>query len=69
MDTKTKIKRGPKYLKRKRECPSRRSLREILQQGAGSSGSPLSGPAPTSELAVKILPKDRNNQWLETCPR
>jgi hypothetical protein len=33
-------KTGPLDLKEKRDSPSRGSLREILQQGAGSSGVP-----------------------------
>jgi hypothetical protein len=56
----TKLKRGPKDLKQKRDSASRRSLREILQQGAGSSVAPLRGPAATSEPAVKISAKDRD---------
>jgi hypothetical protein len=60
MDTKIKSKRGFKDLKQKRDSPSRRSLREILQQGAGSSGTLLRGPAATSEPAVKITAKDRD---------
>jgi hypothetical protein len=53
-----KIKTGPKDLKQKRDSPPRRSLREMLQQGAGSSGAPLRGPAATSEPAVEISAKD-----------
>jgi hypothetical protein len=60
MDTKIKIKRGPKDLKQKRDSPSRRSLRKLPQQGAGSPGAPLRGPAATSEPAVKISAKDRD---------
>jgi hypothetical protein len=60
MDTKIKTKTGPKDLKQKRDFPPKRSLREILQQGAGSSGAPLSGPAATSEPAVEISAKDRD---------
>jgi hypothetical protein len=39
MDT-DKLKTGTLDLKEKRDSPSRKSLREILQQGAGSSGVP-----------------------------
>jgi hypothetical protein len=53
MDTKIKTKTSPKDLKQKRDSP-RRSLREILQQGAGSSGAPLRGLVATSEPAVEI---------------
>jgi hypothetical protein len=35
-------------------------LREILQQGAGSSGTPLRGPVATSKPAVEISAKDRD---------
>jgi hypothetical protein len=60
MDTeiKTKTKTGPKDLKQK-NSPPRRSLREILQQGAGSSGALLRGPAATSK-PVEISAKDRD---------
>jgi hypothetical protein len=44
---KTKI-IGPNDLKKKRDSPTRRSLQEILQQGAGNSGAPLRGPVETS---------------------
>jgi hypothetical protein len=70
-ETKTKTKTGPKDLKRKRDFPPRRSLREILQQGAGSSGAPLRGPAATSETAVEISANDRDepdslgSQWYQ----
>jgi hypothetical protein len=60
METVTKTKTGPKDLKQKRDSPSRRSLREILQQGAGSSGAPIRSPAATSEPAVEISAKDRD---------
>jgi hypothetical protein len=53
-----KTKTGPKDLKQKRNTPPRISLREILQQGAESSGGPLRGPAATSEPAVEISAKD-----------
>jgi hypothetical protein len=60
METVKKIKTGPKDLKQKRDSPSRRSLQEILQQGAGSSGAPIRSPAATSEPAVEISGKDRH---------
>jgi hypothetical protein len=60
MDTNTKTKTGPKDLKQKRDSPPRRSLREILQQGAGSSGAPPRRPVVTSEPVVKISAKDRD---------
>jgi hypothetical protein len=55
METKKIIKTGPQDLKGKRDSPSRRSLREILQQGAGSSGTPLWGLVATSVPAVEIF--------------
>jgi hypothetical protein len=58
METVTKIKTGPKDLKQKRDSPPRRSLREILQQGAGSSGAPSRRPVATSKPAVEISAKD-----------
>jgi hypothetical protein len=51
---------GLQDLKRKRDSRSRRSLREILQQGAGSYGAPLRDPAATSEPAAEISVKGRD---------
>jgi hypothetical protein len=51
---------GPQDLKKKRDSPSTTSQREILQQGTESSGAPLRGPAPTSELTVEISAKGRD---------
>jgi hypothetical protein len=48
-------KTGPQDLKEKRDSPSRRSTLEILQQGAGSFGAPLSGPVATSETTTKDM--------------
>jgi hypothetical protein len=59
METKSNKRTGPKNLKEKRDSPPRRSLQEILQQGAGSSGAPLRGPVATREPAVKISAKGR----------
>jgi hypothetical protein len=53
-------KNGPKDLKKHGDYPSRRSLREILQQGPESSGAPLRCPAATSESAVEISDKGRD---------
>jgi hypothetical protein len=58
MDNVTKIKTGPKDLKQKRDSPPRRSLREILQQGAGNSGAPSRRSVATSEPAVETSAKD-----------
>jgi hypothetical protein len=46
----------------KRDSRSRGSLQEIPQQGAGSSGAPLSCPVATNEPAIEISTKDRDNQ-------
>jgi hypothetical protein len=62
------LKTGPQALKRKRDSPSRRSLREILQQGAGSSGTLLRGPVATSKLAVEISAKDRDEPVVRILP-
>jgi hypothetical protein len=53
-------KTGPQKLKRKRDSPSRRYLREILQLEAGSSGKLLRGPPATSKPAVEISAKGRS---------
>jgi hypothetical protein len=68
METKTKEKPGPKNRKQKRDSPSRRSLREILRQGPGSSGTPLSGPAATSEPAVENSAKGRDESVVRNLP-
>jgi hypothetical protein len=68
MKTVTKIKTGPKELKQKRDSPPRRNLREILQQGAGSSGPPSRRPVATSEPAVEISPKDRDEPAVRNLP-
>jgi hypothetical protein len=60
MDTEIKTKTGHKNLKQKRDSPQRRSLREILQQGAGSSDVPSRRPPATSEPAVEISVKYRD---------
>jgi hypothetical protein len=60
METKTREKNGPKGLKQKRDSPSRRSLQEILRQGAGSSGAPLRDQATTSEPVVENSAKGRD---------
>jgi hypothetical protein len=63
-----KKKPGPQDLKDKRDSPSRRSVREILQQGAGSSGAPLSDPVATSEPAVEISAKGRDKPMVRNLP-
>jgi hypothetical protein len=61
-------KKGHQHLKKKRDSPSRRSLREILQQGAGSSGAPLRGPVATSEPTVEISAKGKNEPAVRNLP-
>jgi hypothetical protein len=68
METKKNMKTGPQDLKRKRDPPPRRSLREILQQGAGSSGTPLRDPVATSIPAVEISAKDRDEPVVRNLP-
>jgi hypothetical protein len=69
METVTKIKTGPKDPTQKRDFPPRRSLREIIQQGAGSSGSPSRRPVATSEPAVEISAKDRDEPAVKNLPQ
>jgi hypothetical protein len=59
---------GPKDQKKKRDCPPRRSLREILQQGAGSSGVPARDPGATSEPAAVTSAKGRDEPMVRNLP-
>jgi hypothetical protein len=61
METVIKTKNSSRDLKLKKDSPSRRSLREILQQGAGISGAPLRDPV-ASKTAVEISAKDTDEQ-------
>jgi hypothetical protein len=63
-----KKKNSPQDLKEKRNSPSRRSLQEILQQGAGSSGALLRGPAATIEHGVEISAKGRDEPVVRNLP-
>jgi hypothetical protein len=67
MDT-NKLKTGPLDLKEKRDSPSRKSLREILQQGAGSSGVTRSDPATTRVPAVEISAKGWDKPMVRYLP-
>jgi hypothetical protein len=58
METKVK-KQNPQDFKKKRGSPSRGSLHEILQRGAGSSGEHSRGAGATSEPAVEVSAKGR----------
>jgi hypothetical protein len=64
----TKQKTGRKDLKLKRDSPSMESLREKLQQGAGSSGEPLRNPVATSEPAVEISTKGKDKPVVQNLP-
>jgi hypothetical protein len=64
----TKKKTGRKDLKLKRDSPSRGSLREMVQQGAGSSGEPLGEPVATSEPAVELPVKSRKEPVVQNLP-
>jgi hypothetical protein len=68
METKSTKTTGPNDLKKERDPPPRRSLGEILQQGAGSSGASLRGPVATSEPAAEISAKGRDRQVLRNLP-
>jgi hypothetical protein len=59
---------GPQDVKEKRDSPPRESLQEILQQGAGSSGAPLMGPAATSEPSVEISVEGRDEPVVRNLP-
>jgi hypothetical protein len=65
---KLKEKTGPRDLKQKRDSPSRSSLQEILRQGARSFSAPLRGPAATSEPAVEISAKGRDELVVRNLP-
>jgi hypothetical protein len=64
-----KEKTSTQDLKENRDSPPRRSLREILQQGAGSSGAPLSGLVATSKPAVEISVKGRDKPMVRNLPK
>jgi hypothetical protein len=69
MENKIKTKtNGPKDLRKKRDSPPRRSLREILQQGAGSSRVPVRGPVATSEPAAISSAKGRDDPMVRNLP-
>jgi hypothetical protein len=64
-----KQKTGPLDLKEKRDSPSRRSLREILQQGTGNSSVPQAARLQPGYLLLRFQPRAGTNQWLDTYPR
>jgi hypothetical protein len=68
METKTK-KNSSQDLKKQRDSLPMRSLQEILQQGAGSSGVPLRGPVATGEPAVEISAKGRDEPVVRNMPK
>jgi hypothetical protein len=61
-------KTGPLDVKEKRDFPSRRSLQEMLQQGAGSPGAPRSDSVATSGPAVEISAKGRDKLTVRHLP-
>jgi hypothetical protein len=67
METKEK-KQSPQDFKKKRGSPSRGSLQEILQWGTGSSGTPSRGAGATSEPAVEVSAKGRNEPVVSNLP-
>jgi hypothetical protein len=69
MEAKFKTKtNGARDLKNERDSPPRRSLREILQQGAGSSGVPVTGPVATSEPAAVTSAKGKDEPMVRNLP-
>lgn len=64
----TKIKTGRMDLKQKCDSPPGGSLQEILQQGARSSGAPLRCTVATSEPAVEISAKGRDEPLVQNLP-
>jgi hypothetical protein len=67
MDTKTK-KQRPWDFKKKRGSPSRGSLHEIPQRGAGSSDETSRGAGATSEPAVEVSAKGRVEPAVSNLP-
>jgi hypothetical protein len=67
METKEK-KQSPQDFKKMRGSPSRRSLQEILQRGAGSSGAPPRDAGATSEPAVEVSAKGRVEPVVSNLP-
>jgi hypothetical protein len=63
-----KQKTGPLDLKEKRGSFPRRSLKEMPQQGSGSSGKPRSGPAANSEPAGGISAEGRDKAMARHLP-
>jgi hypothetical protein len=63
-----KQKTGPLDLKEKRGSFPRRSLKEMLQLGPGSSGKPRSSPAENSELAGGISAEGRDKAMARHLP-
>jgi hypothetical protein len=59
---------NPKDLKNKRDSPPKRSQREILQQGAGSSGVLVRVPVATSEPAAVTSAKGRDEPMVRNLP-
>jgi hypothetical protein len=67
MENKEK-KKGLQDFKKKRDSAPRRSLQEILQGGAGSSGGPPRGAGTTSKPAAEISAKGRDEPVVRNLP-
>jgi hypothetical protein len=63
------MKKPVQTLKKKRDSPTVRSLREILQKGTGSSGSSVRGPVATSKPAAEISAKGRDKPEVRNLPK
>jgi hypothetical protein len=59
---------GRKDFKKKRDSAPKRSLREILRQGAGSSGVPAKDPVAPGEPAAVISAKGGNEPLVRNLP-
>jgi hypothetical protein len=68
MDT-NKLKTGPLDLKDQKDSPSRKSLREILQQGLEALGYREATRLQPEYLLLRFQPRAGTNKWLDTYPR
>jgi hypothetical protein len=68
MDYRENKTNGRKDIKKKRDSTPKRSLREILQQAAGSSGVPERNPVATGEPAAVSKTKGRKEPVVRNLP-
>jgi hypothetical protein len=68
MDT-DEIKTGHLDLKEKKDSPSRKSLREILQQGLEAPVYREAARLQSEYLLLRFQPRAGTIQWLDTYPR